>query len=136
MESITLAAIALTLVTKSLEKAVDVLGDGAIASTKRLMALLRQRPDTRRQLEAASSSTGESDIIDVEILQEAAAADPDVKAAVEETAAAVKADPQSFQNVTKLAEKINSVSFGTITTQYNAETQTNVGTQNNYYGKD
>ncbi len=119
MESITLAAIALTLVTKSLEKAVDVLGDEAIASTKRLMALLRQRPDTRKQLEAASSSTGESDIIDVEILQEAAAADPDVKAAVEETAAAVKADPQSFQNVTKLAEKIGVANFGRIENQTN-----------------
>ncbi|MGC1528026.1 MAG: hypothetical protein WA783_18430 [Phormidesmis sp.] len=113
MESFTLAAIALALVSKATEKVGETLGEGAIASTKRLLTLLRRRPDMRKRLEAASSSAAEPNIIDVEILKEAAA-DPEIKAAVEETAAAVKADQESFQNVTKLAEKIGVANFGTV----------------------
>ena len=113
MESFTLAAIALALVSKATEKVGETLGEGAIASTKRLLTLLRRRPDTMKRLEAASSSAAEPNIIDVEILKEAAA-DPEIKAAVEETAAAVKADQESFQNVTKLAEKIGVANFGTV----------------------
>lgn len=118
MESFTLAAIALALVSKATEKVGETLGEGAIASTKRLLTLLRRRPDMRKRLEAASSSAAEPNIIDVEILKEAAA-DPEIKAAVEETAAAVKADQESFQNVTKLAEKIGVVNLGTVQNQTN-----------------
>jgi len=114
MESFTLAAIALALVSKATEKVGETLGEGAIASTKRLLALLRRRPDTMKRLEAAGSSAGEPDVIEAEILEEAAAADPEIRAAVEETATAVREDRQSLQNVTKLAEKIGVVNLGTV----------------------
>ena len=77
-------------------------------------------------------------MIDVEILEEelraVAAKDPEVQAAVADTAAAAVADTAQFPQLEKLAEKISSVNFGTITTQNIIENQTSIGTQNVYKG--
>lgn len=115
MEPITLAMVALTVVaTKATEKVGETLGEGAIASAKRWLDTLRQHsPETVRRLEAAS----DPNVIEAEIIEEVkqvAAAQPDVQTAMEETAAAVKADQRSSQNLTKIADKAGNVFMGTV----------------------
>ena len=124
MDPITLATIALTLVaTKATGKIGEHIGEGVIGSAKQLLAVLRRRsPDTVKQLEAAGASVGDADVIDVEIIEEVkrvAAADPEVQAALEATKAAVAAEPASFQNLTKLADKIGVVNLGPVENQTN-----------------
>ncbi|NJN30311.1 MAG: hypothetical protein HC824_07660 [Synechococcales cyanobacterium RM1_1_8] len=120
MDPITLATIALTLLaTKATEKVGEKLGEGAIASAQQLMKLLQRRsPDTVKRLAAAS----DPNVIDVEIIEEVkrvAAADPEVQAAVNATAAAARADEIALQHLTKLAEKIGVVNLGTVQSQTN-----------------
>lgn len=120
MDPITLATIALTLLaTKATEKVGEKLGEGAIASAQQLMKLLQRRsPDTVKRLAAAS----DPNVIDVEIIEEVkrvAAADPEVQAAVNATAAAARADEIALQHLTKLAEKIGVVNLGTVQNQTN-----------------
>ena len=124
MDPITLATIALTLVaTKATGKIGEHIGEGVIGSAKQLLAVLRRRAhDTVKQLEAAGASVGDADVIDVEIIEEVkrvAAADPEVQAALEATKAAVAAEPASFQNLTKLADKIGVVNLGPVENQTN-----------------
>ena len=124
MEPISLAAIALTA---TITKTVDELGDGAIASAKQLVALLKaRRSESLKQLAAAEGSA-DSNVIEVEVLEEelraAAQADPAVDAAVKETAAAMQQQFGAVVNKGKLAEKIgllvqgnnNTIDVGGIT---------------------
>ena len=118
----TLAMVALTLVaTKATEKVGETAGerlsDGVITAAKRWLVGLRQHaPATVKRLEAASDPS----VIDVEILEEVkrvAVQQPDVQAAMEATAAAVAMDQGSFQNLSKLAEKIGVVNLDTVENQ-------------------
>ena len=113
MEPISLAAIAITAVVT---KTVDVLGNGAIAGGKRLVELLRARQSEGIKQLAAAANSAEPSVIEVEILEEelrtAAAQDPAVEAAVNETAAAMQQQFGSVVNKGKLAEKIGLVVQG------------------------
>lgn len=139
MEPLTLAVSALVFVAGGVTAgATGKLGEGLVKAAQQWLERLRQRsPETAKRLEGVS----DPNIIDVEILEEVkrvAAAQPDVQAAMNETIKAAAADGSSFPNLRKLAEKISSVNFGTITTQNNIgtqnniETQYNIGTQNNF----
>ena len=139
MEPMTLAIAALIAVASGITSgATGKIGEGVITAAQRwLNQIVQHSPETGKRLAAAS----DPNVIDVQILKEvkqAATEQPNIKAAMEKTVAAAAADGGSFPNLTKLAEKINSVNFGTITTQYNigtqnnVETQYNIGTQNNY----
>jgi len=71
------------------------------------------------RLEARDSS---SDVIDAEIIEEVrqvATVEPEVQAAIDATAQAVQADAPTFQNLTKLADKIGVVNLGTVQKQTN-----------------
>lgn len=80
---------------------------------------LRQHsPETVKR----SDSVSDPNVIDVEILEDVkqvAAQQPDVQAAMKETIEAAAVDSGKFPNLTKLAEKIGAVNFGTIGTQNN-----------------
>lgn len=107
MDPITLATIALTLIaTKATEKVGEKIGEGAIASGKRLLDVLRRKsPDTVKRLEAAKNP----EVIDAEIIEEVkqvAASDPEVQAAVDATAQAMQQQLGTVVNQTQLAEKI------------------------------
>ncbi|WP_121968324.1 hypothetical protein [Leptolyngbya sp. BC1307] len=121
MEPITLAAAfaALTAVASGITAgATGKLGEGLVTAALQWLAQLQQHvPETVKRLAAVS----DPNMIDVEILEEVkqvAAAQPDVRAAMNKTVAAV-ADSDKFPNLTKLADKIANVNFGTITTQNN-----------------
>lgn len=111
MEPITWAVLLMLVATKATEKIGEQVGEGAIASAKHLLEVLRRRsPETVRRLELAGSAN-DGDVIDVEIMEEVkrvAAAEPDVQAAVEATAAAVEAAQAS----SKLADKVGVVQLG------------------------
>jgi hypothetical protein len=111
MEPITWAVLLTLVATKATEKIGEQIGEGAIASAKNLLEVLRRRsPDTARRLEL-TGGTSDGDVIDAEIIEEVmrvAAAEPDVQTAVEATTAAVAAEQASA----KLADKIEVVQMG------------------------
>ncbi len=111
MEPITWTVLLTLVATKTTEKIVDKVGDGAIASAKNLFEVLRRRsPETARRLELTGGSS-DSDVIDAEIIEEVmrvAAAEPEVQTAVNATAAAVASE----QSSAKLADKIGVVQMG------------------------
>ena len=120
MEPITWAAAfaVLTEVAKGITSgATGKVGEGLVAAAQQWLAKLRQHsPETVKRLEAVS----DPNVIDVEILKEVrqvAADHPDVQAAMNKTAMAAVADSGQFPNLTKLADKIANVNFGTITNQ-------------------
>lgn len=120
MEPITLAIAALTAVASGITAgATGKIGEGVVASAQRWLEKLRRHsPDTVKRLAAVS----DPNVIDVEILEEVkqvAAQQPDVQAAMNETVVAAAADSGSFPSLTKLADKVANVNFGTITTQNN-----------------
>ncbi len=120
MEPITLAMVALTVVaTKATEKVGETLGENVVASAKRWLERLRQHsPEVARRLEAST----DSEVIDAEIIAEVttvSAEHPDVQMAMDATTAAVAMDQSSFQNLTKLADKIGVVNIGPIKSQIN-----------------
>ena len=120
MDPITLAIAALTAVAGGITAgATGKIGEGVIEAAQRWLSQLRQHsPETAKRLAAVS----DPNVIDVEILEEikqVAAAQPDVKTAMEETVVAAAADSGSFPNLTKLADKIATVNFGNIATQNN-----------------
>ena len=96
--------------------ATSKLGENVIEALGRVVERMQlHSPETVERLAAA-----ESDVIEGEIVEEVkrvAAQHPDVQAAMGEAAVAVKADQASFQNLTKLADKIGSVNFGTVEKQ-------------------
>ena len=93
------------------------LGEGLITAAQQWLAQLRQHsPETVKRLAAVD----DPNVIDVEILEEVkqvAASQPDVQAAMTKTVMAAVADGGSFPQMTKLAEKIGSVNFGTVEKQ-------------------
>ncbi|MEL6493459.1 MAG: hypothetical protein AAFQ95_26255 [Cyanobacteria bacterium J06621_3] len=124
MEPITLAIAALTAVATGITAGATgeigkPLGEGVVAAAKRWLERLNHHsPETVQRLAAVS----DPNVIDVEILEEieqVAAAQPDVQAAMNETAVAAAAESGSFPNLTKLADKIATVNLGNITTQNN-----------------
>ncbi|MGB3294124.1 MAG: hypothetical protein WBB01_14145 [Phormidesmis sp.] len=120
MEPITLAIAALTAVASGITAgATGKIGEGVVAAAGRWLEQLRQHsPETVKRLAAVS----DPNVIDVEILEEVkqvTAQQPDVQAAMNETVRAAVADSGQFPNLTKLADKIANVNFGTITTQNN-----------------
>lgn len=122
MEPITWAVLLTLVANSAIEKVVDEVGDGVIASAKHLLSLLRQRSPkmAQRLLAAGASDSGEPIVIDAEIIEEVrrvANDDPEVQAAVEATEAAVAADPQGLKNLTKLADKIGVVNLGNVQNQ-------------------
>jgi hypothetical protein len=120
MEPITWALLLTLVATKATEKIGEQMGEGAIASAKNLLEVLRRRsPETVQRLELTGGAS-DGDVIDAEIIEEVmrvAAADPSVQAAVEATEAAVLAEPQSLQALTKLADKIGVVNLGNVQNQ-------------------
>jgi phage shock protein A len=115
MEPITWAVLLTLAAEKATEKIVDQIGEGAIASAKHLLEVLRRRsPETVLRLEAAGEAS-DTNVIDVEIVEEVmrvAAAEPEVQTAVDATVAAVAAEPGSLQSLTKLADKIGVIQMG------------------------
>ena len=118
MEPITLAIAALTAVAGGITAgATGKLGEGLITAAQQWLAQLRQHsPKTVKRLAAVE----DPNVIDVEILEEVkqvAASQPEVQAAMNATVMAAAADGGSFPQMTKLAEKIGSVNFGTVEKQ-------------------
>ena len=114
MDPITLATIALTLIaTKATEKVGEKLGEGAIASAKKLLEVIRLKsPATAKRLE---SGKDEPDVIEAEIVEEVrklADSDPEVQAALDDTAMAMQQQFGNVINQGKLAEKIGFVFQG------------------------
>lgn len=118
MEPITLAIAALTAVAGGITAgATGKLGEGLITAAQQWLAQLRQHsPETVKRLAAVE----DPNVIDVEVLEEVkqvAASQPDVQAAMTKTVMAAAAEGGSFPQMTKLAEKIGSVNFGTVEKQ-------------------
>ena len=120
MDPITLAIAALTfvaggVVSGAAGKVGEPLGEAVVAKAKLLLGKLP--PETRARLAEVSDPNA----IDVKILEEVkrAAADSEVKAALDETMTAAAMERDRFPKLEKLAEKIGSVNFGTIGTQNN-----------------
>lgn len=120
MEPITWAVAfkVLTLVANGITAgATGEMGKGLVSAAQKWLAQLQQHsPNTVKRLAAVS----DPNVIEVEILEEVkqvAASQPDVRAAMNETVMAAAADSGTFPNLTKLADRIANVNFGTITTQ-------------------
>lgn len=118
MDPITLAIATLTAVASGITSgATTKIGEGVAVSARKWLGQLRQHsPETVKRLEAVR----DPNVIDVEILEEVkqvAATYPDVKTAMEETFSAAATDNNTFPNLTRLADKIGSVNFGTIEKQ-------------------
>lgn len=114
MDPMTVAMIALTLIaTKATEKVGEIFGEGAIASARNLLEVLRQKsPDTVKRLEAGTNA---SDVIEAEIIEEVqrvAESEPEVQEALNATAQAIQQQFGSVINQGKLAEKIGFVFQG------------------------
>jgi len=98
MDPFTIATIVATLIaTKAVEKVGEKIGErGVVEGGKLLDVLRRKSPETANRLAAANS-----DAIDAEIVEEVkrvAAADPEVKSAVDATAAALLLQPGGMTN--------------------------------------
>jgi hypothetical protein len=127
-DPLTAATIATLIVTKVLEKQGEKVGEKVWAKGEQLLALLQRKAlDTASAIEKAAQqpaltaqqpvNLGEATLIGE--VEQLAAADPEIKAAVEAVAAEAKAQPETIQNLTKLAEKIGVVNLGSITNQTN-----------------
>jgi hypothetical protein len=119
MDPFTIATVVATLLaTKAVEKMGEKLGEGTIVQGGKLLeSLQRKSPETLLRLEAANPAVIDAEIVDE--VKRVAAADPEVQAAVDATAAAAQSDEISFQHLTKLAEKIGVVNLGKIDNQTN-----------------
>jgi len=114
MDPITAVTFVLILVaTSATERVGESLGEGVITATKNLLRILRQKsPDTVKRLE---SGADDPHVIDAEIIkevQQAAAADPEVREALNTTAQAMQQQFGGVINQSKLAEKIGVVVQG------------------------
>ncbi|MGB3787451.1 MAG: hypothetical protein WA949_05530 [Phormidesmis sp.] len=120
MDPLTLAVRALIAVASGVTAgATGKLGESLLTAAQRWLDKVRPySPKTVKRLEGVS----DPNVIDVEILEEVkrvTETQPEVKAAMEEAIAAAKANGGSFPNLQKLAEKVRSVNFGSITNQNN-----------------
>ncbi|MGF1522084.1 MAG: hypothetical protein ACFBSF_07170 [Leptolyngbyaceae cyanobacterium] len=114
MDPITAVTFVLTLVaTSATERVGESLGEGVITATKNLLRILRQKsPDTVKRLESGADVPH---VIDAEIIkevQQAAAADPEVREALNTTTQAMQQQFGGVINQGKLAEKIGVVVQG------------------------
>ena len=92
------------------------LGENVIEALGRVVERMQlHSPETVARLAEAEPGVIEGEI--VEEVKQVAAQHPDVQTAMNDAAVAVKADQVSFQNLTKLADKIGSVNFGTVEKQ-------------------
>jgi len=112
MDPITAVTFVLTLVaTSATERVGESLGEGVITATKNLLRILRQKsPDTVKRLESGADVPHVAEII--KEVQQAAAADPEVREALNTTAQAMQQQFGGVINQGKLAEKIGVVVQG------------------------
>jgi hypothetical protein len=116
MDPITLATIVATLIaTKAIEKVGEKIGERGIQEGGKLLDVLRRKaPETANRLAAVV----DPNTIDAEIVEEVkrvAAADPEVKSAVDATAAALLLQPGGMTNF-NFGKAAN---VGVVLTQYN-----------------
>ncbi len=123
MDSITWAAIALSLINGAGGKMGEMLSEGAITAARRLLSLLnRKSPQTVNRLTAAYTPNDESNVIDAEIIEEIRQVvenEPEMQATVDEIATAMSQQFGNVANFCMLAQKIGFVNQGTILTQRN-----------------
>jgi hypothetical protein len=115
MEPLTAATIGTLILTKAFEKSGEKLGEKVLAEGGKLLALLKRKaPDTATAIEtvaqqpilAEQQPATYSPTALTQRMEAAAAADPEVKLALQAVADAANAQPSMVQNLTKLAEKI------------------------------
>ncbi|MEO1208507.1 MAG: hypothetical protein AAFX78_03110 [Cyanobacteria bacterium J06638_20] len=114
MDPITVAMIALTLVTtKATEKVGEILGEGAIASARNLLEVLRKKsPNTVKRLESGINAPNVIEAEIVEEIQRAAELEPEVQEALNATVQEMQRQFGNVINQGKLAEKIGFVFQG------------------------
>ena len=120
MDPITLAVPVLVVIGgKVVEKWGEKIGEKTFAAGEKLMkSIAHKSPETAEKLKQLEPG----EIIDAEIVEEVrriADAEPTVKAEVEAVATAATADQKTFENLTKLAEKIGVVNLGQVMNQTN-----------------
>jgi len=98
MDPFTIATIVATLIaTKAVEKVGEKIGErGVVEGGKLLDVLRRKSPETANRLAAANPEVIDADI--VAEVKRVAAADPEVKSAVDATAAALLLQPGGMTN--------------------------------------
>jgi hypothetical protein len=126
--SLTAGAIATLVLTKAFEKTGEVLGEKALEQSGKLMQLLKRKsPNTATAIEVAAQhpelAEQQPEDYGEAVLEErvelAAKADPEVAAAVQALADAVKSKPSSIQKIINIAEnnKGNVAPGGTISVE-------------------
>jgi hypothetical protein len=120
MDPITLAVPVLVVIGgKVVEKWGEKIGEKTFEAGEKLMqSIAHKSPETAEKLKQLEPG----EIIDAEIVAEVrriADAEPTVKAEVEAVATAATADQKTFENLTKLAEKIGVVNLGQVMNQTN-----------------
>ena len=120
MDPITLAVPVLVVIGgKVVEKWGEKIGERTFAAGEKLMQSIAHRsPETAEKLKQLEPGA----VIEAEIVEEIrriADEEPTVKAEVEAVATAATADRQTFENLTKLAEKIGVVNLGKVENQTN-----------------
>ncbi|MBD1863794.1 MULTISPECIES: hypothetical protein [Trichocoleus] len=122
MEPLTATVIATLVVTKAFEKTGEQIGEKVWEQGGKLLKLLRHKaPETALAIEKVAETPGLAEqqpadygtAVLVTKVEEAAKADPEVQAAVEDVATAAKAQPFTIQNMAQLAERIGIVNQGT-----------------------
>ena len=120
MDPITLAVPVLVVIGgKVVEKWGEKIGEKTFAAGEKLMQSIAHRsPATAEKLKQLQPG----EVIEAEIVEEIrriADEEPTVKAEVEAVATAATADRQTFENLTKLAEKIGVVNLEKVENQTN-----------------
>ena len=120
MDPITLAVPVLVVIGgKVVEKWGEKIGERTFAAGEKLMQSIAHRsPETAEKLKQLQPGA----VIEAEIVEEIrriADEEPTVKAEVEAIATAATADRQTFENLTKLAEKIGVVNLEKVENQTN-----------------
>jgi len=120
MDPITLAVPVLVVIGgKVVEKWGEKIGERTFAAGEKLMQSIAHRsPETVEKLKQLEPGA----VIEAEIVEEIrriADEEPTVKAEVEAVATAATADRQTFENLTKLAEKIGVVNLEKVENQTN-----------------
>ena len=120
MDPITLAVPVLVVIGgKVVEKWGEKIGERTFEAGEKLFkSITHKSPETAEKLKQLEPG----EIIDAEIVEEVrriADAEPTVKAEVEAVAKAATADQKTFENLTKLAEKIGVVNLAPVQNQTN-----------------
>lgn len=121
MEPLTAATIATLILTKAFEKTGERLGEKVLAEGGKLLALLKRKaPETATAIEQVAQQPALAEQQPAlysaapltQQLETAAAAEPEIKLALQAVANAANAQPSMVQNLTQLAEKIGIVNQG------------------------